>query len=209
MLTSDDLLVFNDTRVIPARLFGQRNQAAKSVLFERVLSSRRVLAQIRANRSPALGVTLLTEDAYAAKSSPVRTGSLSWSLLDEDPAEIAEECGHAVATYIKQPEATEDRARYQTVYGKRRAPYCLTAGLHFDRTLLTQLEDQGVRSCHVTLHVGAGTFQPVRVDQLQITKCTRNGLGSVRAAFAINKNKHDGGRLVAVGTTGPDAGRVR
>ena len=120
LLTSDDLLVFNDTRVIPARLFGQKESGGKvEVLFERVLSSRRVLAQIRANRSPSLGAQLLlTERRVRCEIVAREDRFFELEFMDEDPAEIAEEYGHMpLPPYIKRPDATEDRARYQTVYG--------------------------------------------------------------------------------------------
>ena len=206
LLTPDDLLVFNDTRVIPARLFGQKESGGRiEVLFERVLSSRRVLAQIRANRSPSLGTHLLLTDRRVRCEIVAREDRFfELEFLDEDPAEIAEEYGHMpLPPYIKRPDATEDRARYQTVYGKRPGAVAApTAGLHFDHALLTQLEDQGIRSCHVTLHVGAGTFQPVQVESIADHQMHKEWFEvGEEAALAINKNKHDGGRLVAVGTT--------
>ena len=105
--------------------------------------------------------------------------------------------------YIKRPDVIEDRARYQTVYGKRPGAVAApTAGLHFDHALLTQLESQGVRSCHVTLHVGAGTFQPVQVESIADHQMHKEWFEvGEAAALAINKNKHEGGRLVAIGTT--------
>ena len=105
--------------------------------------------------------------------------------------------------YIKRPDATEDRARYQTVYGKRPGAVAApTAGLHFDQPLLEKLEGQGVGSCHVTLHVGAGTFQPVQVESVAEHQMHKEWFEvGEAAALAVNKHKAEGGRLVAVGTT--------
>ena len=206
LLTPDDLLVFNDTRVIPARLFGQKESGGKvEVLFERVLSSRRVLAQIRANRSPSLGAHLLLTESRARCQVVAREDRFfELEFLDKDPAVIAEEYGHMpLPPYIRRPDGAEDRARYQTVYGKRPGAVAApTAGLHFDLALLRQLEECGVRSCHVTLHVGAGTFQPVQVESIADHQMHKEWFEiSEDTARAVNENQDSGGRLVAVGTT--------
>ncbi len=165
-----DLLVFNNTRVIPARLFGQKASGGKvEVLVERLLDDKRFLAHIRASKAPKPGNRLILEqDAEVEMTS--RHGELfELTLLSDEPVlAMLERLGHMpLPPYIDRPDAESDRERYQTVYNaKPGAVAAPTAGLHFDEPLLAALKAKGVEFAFVTLHVGAGTFQPVRVDNI-------------------------------------------
>lgn len=206
LLRPGDLLVLNDTRVIPARLLGRKpTGGAVEVLVERVLDERRLLAHLRASKPPAAGTLLELE------------GDLPLRVLGrvEDLFELAHEGEGPVLDalerrgrtplppYIRRPAAPEDAERYQTVYARRAGAVAApTAGLHFDAALLEALAAKGVETAHVTLHVGAGTFLPVRVDRLEEHQMHLEWVevpGVV--AEAVQAARGRGGRVVAVGTT--------
>ncbi|QKK02874.1 MAG: tRNA preQ1(34) S-adenosylmethionine ribosyltransferase-isomerase QueA [Pseudomonadota bacterium] len=206
LLGPDDLLVFNDTRVIPARLAARKPSGGRvEILLERVVGAGEALAQLRANRKPAVGTVLRAED-----STPIEVrGRVDdfWRLAVEVPpgwAGLLERAGHMpLPPYIDRADEALDSERYQTVYarvpGAVAAP---TAGLHFDEPLLKRLAARGVARGWCTLHVGAGTFQPVRVEDprehrmhaewLQVDDALVEQVGRARAR---------GGRVIAVGTT--------
>jgi S-adenosylmethionine:tRNA ribosyltransferase-isomerase len=201
-----DLLVFNDTRVIPARLFGMKASGGKlEMLVERVLGAHRALVHIRASKSPKSGARLYMAEAIDAEVT-ARHGEL-YEVLFHDPRSVLallEQYGHVpLPPYIARPDGEEDRRRYQTVFARRPGAVAApTAGLHFDEPLLDKIRARGVELGFVTLHVGAGTFQPVRVDDLhehrmhpEFVSVSGQLCGQVRAARAR------GGRIVAVGTT--------
>ncbi|WP_029890816.1 tRNA preQ1(34) S-adenosylmethionine ribosyltransferase-isomerase QueA [Polycyclovorans algicola] len=206
LLSPGDLLVVNDTRVVPARLFGQRPSGGKiQVMVERVLDAQRFLAQLAFSRAPKVGEVLTVEGA------PVRVLAhdgaffeLTLEHTDETVLAFLERCGKLpLPPYIRHAPDADDAVRYQTVFasvpGAVAAP---TASLHFDAALLKALDVRGVRRATVTLHVGAGTFQPVRVTDLrehrmhaesyEIPQSTRD---------AIDQTRRAGGKVVAVGTT--------
>ncbi len=205
LLDSGDLLVFNDTRVIPARLFGQKLSGGKvEVMVERVLDDETLLAQIRAGKAPKPGTRLILENeieclmqAREGDLFVLQQGSGSW-------LELLDQYGHVpLPPYIQRPDADTDRVRYQTVYasnpGAVAAP---TAGLHFDAAMLDSLQQQGVKFAHVTLHVGAGTFQPVRGNDID-SHVMHSERIDVPAAVVdtIAQTRQQGGRVIAVGTT--------
>lgn len=201
-----DLLVFNNTRVIPARLFGQKASGGKvEVLVERLLDDKRFLAHIRASKAPKPGNRLILEqDAEVEMTS--RHGELfELTLLSGEPVlAMLERLGHMpLPPYIDRPDAASDRERYQTVYNaKPGAVAAPTAGLHFDEPLLAALKAKGVEFAFVTLHVGAGTFQPVRVDNILEHQMHAEYIEvppEVVAAVAACKAR--GNRVIAVGTT--------
>ena len=201
-----DLLVFNNTRVIPARLFGQKTSGGKvEVLVERLLDDKRFLAHIRASKAPKPGNRLILEqDAEVEMTS--RHGELfELTLLSDEPVlAMLERLGHMpLPPYIDRPDAASDRERYQTVYNaKPGAVAAPTAGLHFDEPLLAALQAKGVEFAFVTLHVGAGTFQPVRVDNILEHQMHAEYIEvppEVVAAVAACKAR--GNRVIAVGTT--------
>ena len=172
LLQSGDLLVFNDTRVIKARLFGEKRRSGGAVqaLVERVLPANEVLAHLRASKSPKAGTVLRFADAFDAQV--LGRGGADDALyrlrLPSDPFALLQAHGHVpLPPYITHADAPEDEARYQTVFAARPGAVAApTAALHFDAALLHALAARGVQRAAVTLHVGAGTFQPVRADTL-------------------------------------------
>lgn len=206
LLRAGDLLVFNDTRVIPARLHGQKASGGKvEVLVERVLDAHHVLAHVRASKTPKPGNPLRLEGCIDAEVLG-REGEL-FKIRFDDPREVLEILdahGHMpLPPYIEREDAEQDRERYQTVYaqtpGAVAAP---TAGLHFDEAMLEKLQAKGVNTTQVTLHVGAGTFQPVRVDDIREHHMHSETIEvSAETVAAIEKTRAAGGRVIAVGTT--------
>ncbi len=206
LLQAGDLLVFNNTRVIPARLFGQKETGGKvEVLVERVLDEHRVLAHVRASKSPRADSKLSLEGGVEATVLG-RDGELFELRFEGGDSVISqlEQHGHMpLPPYIEREDEINDRDRYQTVYAKKQGAVAApTAGLHFDQALLDKLADMGVSSAFVTLHVGAGTFQPVRVDNIadhhMHTEYIEVGTDVVDA---VQKTRINGGRVIAVGTT--------
>lgn len=206
LIEPGDLLIFNDTRVIPARLLGQKVSGGKvEVLVERVVDEHHVLAHVRANRAPKAGVRLRLEDAFEAEVIG-REGALFKLHFDssESVLELLDAHGHMpLPPYIDRPDEDSDRERYQTVYNRKPGAVAApTAGLHFDDAILQQLQDNGVEFAYVTLHVGAGTFQPVRVDSIEahVMHSEYAEVGEETIA-AIEAARARGNRVIAVGTT--------
>lgn len=205
-LKQGDLLVFNDTRVIPARLLGEKASGGKvEVLIERILDEHRVLAHVRSSRSPKAGQLLKLEQALDVEMLGRHNALFELKFLHEQPVlELLEQYGHMpLPPYIDRPDESSDKERYQTVYNKKPGAVAApTAGLHFDEAVLSQLQQKGVEFAYVTLHVGAGTFQPVRVDTIE-EHVMHSEYADVPAATvaAIEQTRARGGRVVAVGTT--------
>jgi len=207
LLQADDLLVFNNTRVIPARLYGHKASGGKvEVLIERVLDERRALAHVRSSKSPKAGSRLLLADGALEVEITGREGELfSLTFAGDIPLlDLLERWGHVpLPPYIERADERVDRDDYQTLFarypGAVAAP---TAGLHFDQALLDALAARNIRTAYVTLHVGAGTFQPVRVAHLDEHIMHAEQV-TVDAAVceAIEQTRARGGRVVAVGTT--------
>lgn len=206
LVEAGDLLIFNNTRVIPARLLGQKASGGKvEVLIERLLDDHSVLAHVRASKSPKVGSKLILEDKVQVEMIGRHDALFELKFLNTQPVlSLLEEFGHMpLPPYIDRPDEDSDKERYQTVYnqvpGAVAAP---TAGLHFDETILQQLKDKGVKSEFVTLHVGAGTFQPVRVDNiLDHQMHSEYAEVSQQVVDAIIATKAAGKRVIAVGTT--------
>lgn len=208
LLQPGDLLVFNDTRVIKARLYGEKipSGGAVQALVERVLSGHEVLAHIRASKSPKPGSRLRFAGAFDAEVLG-RAGAdeaLFCLRFPSDPFALLQAHGHVpLPPYITHADDAEDEARYQTVFAARPGAVAApTASLHFDAALLRSLDDRGVRRAAVTLHVGAGTFQPVRAGTLDEHRMHSEwfevGAATVQA---VEATRAAGGRIVAVGTT--------
>src|SRR5690606_14671729 len=159
-----------DTRVIPARLYGQKETGGKiEILVERILNKYDVLAHMRASKPPKTGASIQLEQGITVTVTGRRDSLFELRFAgDLSALEVMEKIGHMpLPPYIDRDDDTADRERYQTVYGnKQGAVAAPTAGLHFDDLLLQKIKQQGVQSAFVTLHVGAGTFQPVRVDKI-------------------------------------------
>jgi S-adenosylmethionine:tRNA ribosyltransferase-isomerase len=211
-LRAGDLLVFNDTRVVKARLFGEKPTGGKlELLVERVLQGNEVVAHMKVSKKPPVGTTLAMVGGFQATLLgrwPDENGALFRFRFDsaagEDPYALMARCGHVpLPPYITHADSSDDERRYQTVFarvpGAVAAP---TAALHFDETLLAELEGRGVQRANVTLHVGAGTFQPVKTENI-----TEHTMHAERYEVpeatqrAIAEAKARGGRVVAVGTT--------
>lgn len=204
LLAPGDLLVMNDTRVLHARLLGQKDTGGQvEVLVERITGDDTVLAQVRASKSPKPGSRLHLESAVDAEVLG-REGEFYRLRFAGDAVDLIERHGRLpLPPYIERLAATADEERYQTVFARERGSVAApTAGLHFDAPLLERLRDQGIGIAHVTLHVGAGTFQPVRVNNLsQHRMHTERYFVPQATAEAIAATKQRGGRIVAVGTT--------
>jgi len=206
LLQPGDLLVMNNTRVIPARLFGQKETGGKiEVLVERVLDEHRVLAHVRASKSPRPGSNLLLEGEVRATVTG-REGALFCLSFEgeESVVTLLERHGHMpLPPYIERADESEDRERYQTVFAQRQGAVAApTAGLHFSQNLLDELAKQGIESTFITLHVGAGTFQPVRVDNIAEHHMHKETIEvSADTVAAVRQTQARGGRVVAVGTT--------
>jgi S-adenosylmethionine:tRNA ribosyltransferase-isomerase len=204
LLQPGDLLVFNDTRVLKARFFGIKASGGKvEVLVERVVDNRTVHAQVRASKSPQPGSTIRLADAFDV-SVGGRVGEFYTLQFPSDVFDLIEQHGRLpLPPYIEHDADEFDEKRYQTVYAKQPGAVAApTAGLHFDQALLDALSKKGVRFAFVTLHVGAGTFQPVRTENLTEHKMhTEWYTISQETVDAVRAAKAAGGAVVAVGTT--------
>lgn len=209
LVAPSDLLVFNDTRVIKARLFGQKKSGGRvEVMIERIVDRRHAVAQIRASKSPKPGGIITIEDAFSLTVTG-RTGAQSeffaLELLGEgDLYELIEKNGHLpLPPYITHMAGDDDETRYQTVFARHEGAVAApTAGLHFDEPMLAKLKEKGVELAWLTLHVGAGTFQPVRVHDLAEHRMHSEQFNVPPATVeAVQRTHARGGRVIAVGTT--------
>ena len=210
-LNPGDLLVFNNTRVIPARMFGQKASGGKiEVLIERIVDQNTALAHIRASKSPKVGNELFLgnedSDVKYKATMVARHGALFELKFADDQSvlDVLDEIGHMpLPPYIDRPDEDSDKERYQTVYNEKPGAVAApTAGLHFDEALLETIKAKGVELAFVTLHVGAGTFQPVKVDEIADHIMHAEYVEvSDEVVSQIAKTKAAGGRVVAVGTT--------
>jgi len=207
LLRAGDLLVFNDTRVIPARLFGRKSTGGRvEILVERVLDAHELLAQLGVSKTPKAGGRIELDGVDAAFTVLGRDDDLFHLRLEGEGEvmDLLERAGRLpLPPYITHAPDAEDRERYQTVFA--RAPGAVaapTAGLHFDEALLAQLQAAGIRTATLTLHVGAGTFRPIRVDDVAEHRmhAERYEISEALCA-AIAQMRAAGGRVVAVGTT--------
>ena len=205
-LRAGDLLVFNDTRVIPARLFGHKDSGGRiEVLVERLLPGNAALAQVRASKPPRVDSTITLEEGTRLRVLGREDGFYRLRV-DGDAAmdDVLERAGRMpLPPYIERDAEPADSERYQTVFARHRGAVAApTAGLHFDEPLLDRLRALGVQFGHVTLHVGAGTFQPMRSERLDEHVMHQEWL-RVDAALCerIRATRAAGGRIVAVGTT--------
>ncbi len=206
LLEPDDLLVFNNTRVIPARLWAKKESGGQvEILIERLLDARTALAQLRVNRKPAEGSLLAVEGS--ARLKVLGRQEEFWRLAVSegcDWPQLLDEVGHMpLPPYIDRADEPLDRERYQTVYGKEPGAVAApTAGLHFDQAILEQIAAIGVRQAFCTLHVGAGTFQPVRTESVTDHEMHAEWLRvDQQLVDAVSETRRRGGRVIAVGTT--------
>jgi len=205
LLRPGDLLVFNNTRVMRARLFGRKDSGGEvEVLLERLTGPRQALAQVRASKAPKPGRLILLADGARLAVLGREDDLFLLESLDEPFTDLMERQGHLpLPPYIERADDAADAERYQTVYATREGAVAApTAGLHFDQPMLARLRRIGVGRAEVTLHVGAGTFQPVRVDDLEQHRMHAEWLEvSKGACAAVESARASGGRIVAVGTT--------
>lgn len=206
LLQAGDLLVFNDTRVIPARLFGQKESGGRvEILIERLLPENRVRAQVGASKSPKPGSRIVLDGGGSAEVLERDGGFylLRFDVPDALESWLQQAGRLPLPPYIKRDPGADDDERYQTVFAREvGAVAAPTAGLHFDDALLDALRARGVEFGHVTLHVGAGTFLPMRVDDVRDHRMHSEWL-NVGAALVeqVRATRARGGRVIAVGTT--------
>lgn len=206
LVNENDLLIFNNTRVIPARMFGQKASGGKvEVLVERVLDEHSVLAHVRASKSLKPGNEVILEGK--AKATMIARHDTLFELEFDHSKNVLDtlnDIGHMpLPPYIDRPDDEADRERYQTVYGEKPGAVAApTAGLHFDEPLMAALKNKGVNMAFVTLHVGAGTFQPVRVETIDEHVMHSEYIEVPQDVVdAVAQTKASGGRVIAVGTT--------
>lgn len=212
LIQSNDLLIFNDTQVIKARLFGQKATGGKiELLVERVLHAadcpNTVAAHLKASKKPAVGDVLYMQGGFTATvlgRYPDADSPLFHLKFSADPYQLMEQHGHVpLPPYIKRQDNTDDAHRYQTVFAKNPGAVAApTAALHFDEAMLQALEQQGIARANVTLHVGAGTFQPVKTNDISqhIMHAERYSIPTDTIA-AIDACRKRNGRVIAIGTT--------
>jgi S-adenosylmethionine:tRNA ribosyltransferase-isomerase len=213
LLNPGDLLVFNDTKVVKARIFGEKATGGKlELLIERVLPGHQVVAHMKVSKKPLMGSTMFMMggarnggfDAVLLGRWPDENGQLFHLQLSDEPHALMEKHGHVpLPPYITHTDSEEDAQRYQTVFA--RAPGAVaapTAALHFDEPLLAELDARGIPRASVTLHVGAGTFQPVKTENIADHTMHREWYEVPEATqHSIAECKARGGQVVAVGTT--------
>lgn len=204
LITDKDLLVFNNTEVIPARLYGQKSTGGKiELLIERIIDTKTALAHVKASKTPKPGAELIFEDKLKATVTE-RQGALFKLAFNQDLLPALHQYGHIpLPPYIDRADEASDTQRYQTLYGSvPGAVAAPTAGLHFDQALLEQIKNRGIDTAEVTLHVGAGTFQPVRVDDINDHHMHSEYIEvSADVVKKVEDCKARGGRVIAVGTT--------
>lgn len=206
MLREGDVVVANNTRVFPARLFGAKASGGRiEVMIERLMTDNSVRAFVKASKSPKQGSVLHMDGGFELTITG-RDGDLF--LLESDPSirilDMAEAHGHIpLPPYIKREDTASDRERYQTVFAKDAGAVAApTAGLHIDESMIDAIKQQGATWCEVTLHVGAGTFNPVRVDDLSEHQMHGEWYNiSPEVCATIQKAKDEGRRVIAIGTT--------
>lgn len=204
LLQPGDLLVFNDTKVIKARLYGQKDSGGRiEALIERILEPTRALAHIRASKAPRPGVSLIFDGEVRCQVK-ARHDDLFELQFEADILPLLDKHGNLpLPPYIRHNADQEDETRYQTVYARHPGAVAApTAGLHFDAAMLQRLRETGVETAWVTLHVGAGTFQPVRVEKINEHIMHAEWYTVPQeTVLAIAAARQRGGRVIAVGTT--------
>lgn len=204
LLNQDDLLVFNNTQVIPARLYGTKSSGGKiEMLIERIIDTDTALAHVKASKAPKIDSKLVFNEGFEAIVIE-RQGSLFKLKFNQPLLDALNEFGHIpLPPYINRADEESDFSRYQTLYGHvPGAVAAPTAGLHFDQAILEAIKNKGIDTTEVTLHVGAGTFQPVRVDNIHDHEMHSEYIEVTQATVdKINACKKRGGRVIAVGTT--------
>ncbi len=204
-INKGDLLVFNNTKVIPARLFGKKITGGKvEVFIERLLDDNSAIAFLKSSKKPMLGMPIYFEKSVL---KPTARKGMFYLIETQDKSSLSElmdSHGHMpLPPYIQRQDELEDKDRYQTVYASEKGAVAApTAGLHFDEELLNKIKNKGVKCAYVTLHVGAGTFQPVKTDSINDHIMHKEWLHvSAEVAELVKQTKANGNKVIAVGTT--------
>ncbi len=206
LINENDILVFNDTKVIPARLFGYKKTGGKvEILIERIIDEHHALAHMRSSKSPKAGAIIELDEGFICKVAGREDDLFSLEFGGEFTIlQLLDQIGHIpLPPYITREDTKDDLTRYQTVFAKQAGAVAApTAGLHFDDAMMTRLTQKGVAKAFVTLHVGSGTFQPVRVDDLSQHIMHKEYYSIVQSTVDdIKRTKEKGGRIIAIGTT--------
>ncbi len=204
-LNKGDLLVFNNTKVIPARLFGKKITGGKvEVFIERLLNDNSAIAMFKSSKAIKLGTPIYFNEQTILPTARKGMFFLIETQNNASLTELMDEFGHMpLPPYIQRKDELEDKSRYQTVYAKEKGAVAApTAGLHFDEELLQQIEDKDINTAYVTLHVGAGTFQPVKTDSINDHIMHKEWLHvDDEVAQLVKQTKAAGNKVIAVGTT--------
>jgi S-adenosylmethionine:tRNA ribosyltransferase-isomerase len=206
LISPNDLLVLNNTKVIAARLFGEKSTGGKiEILIERVLNDKQALAHIRSSKSPKAGAIIALDKDYSCEVLGREDDLFHVSFNGEKSVlDILAEIGHIpLPPYIQRADEESDLTRYQTVFAAQSGAVAApTAGLHFDEDVLEKIAAKGIERAFVTLHVGSGTFQPVRVENLSEHLMHKEYFSvSQETVDAVNATRKRGGRVIAIGTT--------
>lgn len=204
LLRPGDLLVFNDTRVIPARVLGAKPTGGQvEILLERILERRRILAHVHASKALRPEIPVLLPGSVEARFIARHEDLFELELSTEPLAYFERYGAMPLPPYIERTAESDDATRYQTIYARESGAVAApTAGLHFDAAMLERCAQLGVQTAYVTLHVGAGTFQPIRVDDLEQHRMHLERVNvSDQVCEAVRETRARGGRIIAVGTT--------
>jgi len=206
LINDKDLLVFNDTKVIPARLYGQKTSGGKvEILLERMIDEHHAIAHVRASKAPKAGAIIELAEGYRCEVQGREDDLFALEFKGDDSIlNILEKIGHIpLPPYITRADDESDLTRYQTVFAKQAGAVAApTAGLHFDDELMAKIQAKGIQTAFVTLHVGSGTFQPVRVENLEEHLMHKEYFIVPSATVeAVQRARARGGRVIAIGTT--------
>ena len=206
LIGAKDLLVFNNTKVIPARLFGNKQSGGKvEILIERILGDKTAIAHVRSSKAPKAGAIINLEQGYTVTVLGRADDLFQLEFnCEHGLLKLLEQIGHMpLPPYIDRADNASDLSRYQTVFAKEAGAVAApTAGLHFDEDLLDRIKAKGAATAFVTLHVGSGTFQPVRVENLSEHVMHKEAFAvDADTVAAVNTTRNNGGRVIAIGTT--------
>ena len=205
LINPDDLLVFNDTKVIPARLYGKKQSGGKiEILIERVINAELAIAHIKASKAPKPGTLIELDEGYACTVLGRVDDLFQLEFSHLNILDLLDKIGHIpLPPYITRADDDSDLTRYQTIFAKESGAVAApTAGLHFDLTMLDKIKAKNIATAFVTLHVGSGTFQPVRVENLAEHLMHKEYFAvSQQTVEAVNATRARGGRVIAIGTT--------
>lgn len=206
LINDTDLLVLNDTRVIPARLFGRKQTGGKvEILIERIIDDHQAIAHVRASKSPKPGTRIELDNGSICEVMGREDDLFRLDFHSDCPLhQLLDRIGHMpLPPYITREDDVEDQTRYQTVFARQSGAVAApTAGLHFDQSMMEKIKDKGIETAFVTLHVGSGTFQPVRVENLSEHRMHHEYFEVPESTVAaVEQARERGGRVVAIGTT--------